>query len=278
MKKIFPLILLIVLGIPFTPVSAFSTTKASLPVPFTPETPDGLWIAPWKNACEEASIVMVQECYLGKPKKLLPKKMAKQAMQPFFNIQNELFGNNRDSNAERTKEIIDDYALFSATIKENPTLTDIKAELDNNHPIITFHYGFDLKNPLIPFRQNGSSFHVMVLTGYDDTLQEFTVNDPAVHQKGLDFRYSYATILDTLHDFDYQTKKADGPARVLFTQPKILVKATSRDEIYVIENNTIRRYISSPQVFKVRNWPWSAIKEVDQVWLEQFPTGERIDK
>ena len=29
----------------------------NLPVPFTPEAPDGLMVKPWNNSCEEASLV-----------------------------------------------------------------------------------------------------------------------------------------------------------------------------------------------------------------------------
>jgi hypothetical protein len=60
---------------------------------------------------------------------------------------------------------------------------------------------------------------MMVITGFDDETQEFIVNDTALAE-GLDYRYSYVTILTSLHDYHESRKKADGPPTVLFTAPK----------------------------------------------------------
>ena len=40
-------------------------TKVMLPVPYVSEVPDKVWSGPWKNACEEASITMVEKYYKG---------------------------------------------------------------------------------------------------------------------------------------------------------------------------------------------------------------------
>ncbi len=194
-----------------------TTTSANLEVPFTPEVPDGQWVAPWNNACEEAAVTMVDAWYKGEEE--LTKVKAKALMRQLFAWQDARYGGNADSNAERTQEIIAANTSFSATIVRNPTIEDIKEELAAGRPVIGFHYGYTLNNPQHRWRQGGSYFHVMVLVGFDDEKEEFIVNDSAL-EKGLDYRYSYATIMDSLHDFDHTRRKADGPPTVLFTAKK----------------------------------------------------------
>jgi len=272
MKKI----IFIIFGIIFFPaISLAQADFATLSIPYTSEIPDGKWVAPWNNACEEASIVMVEQYYLGNKNKTINRTTAKNLMWPLFKYEDKKIKTNADTDAKFTKLLIDEYTTFDATIKDNPTLEDIKEEISAGHPVITLHYGFGLKNPLIPFRRTGSSYHVMVLKGYDDAKKEFIVNDPGNHTSGLDYRYKYDIIMGTLHDFNYKTKKVDGPARVLFTQPKQLVKIKGGSSIYLVKDDA-KHIILNPSVFKTRNWKWSAVKNVTAEWLGQFTTGTPI--
>jgi hypothetical protein len=197
----------------FTP----PTTTIKLAVPFTSEIPDGKWVAPWNNACEEASVVMVDRWY--QKELILSKDQAKAAMQPLFDWQNKQYGSNVNSDAKRTTEFIQALTSFTATIVRNPTLQAIKDELRAGRPVISLHYGYDLQNPLHRWRQGGSYYHMMVIVGFDDEKQDFLVNDTAL-EEGLDYRYSYATIMDSLHDYDFATKKTDLAPTVLFTKKK----------------------------------------------------------
>ena len=96
----------------------------------------------------------------------------------------------------------------------NPTVEDIKAELDAQHPVIflvnmyTLYQERDLKD----------SYHVGVISGYDDEKKEFILQDPARSQK----RYSYDRVMSALHDYQLDTKEADGTPTVIFTAPNIL--------------------------------------------------------
>lgn len=260
----------------FLPLSVSAGNNfVNLAVPFTSEVPSGVWTAPWNNACEEAAIVMINEFYAGNQRALMNKNTAKAQMNLLFAKENEWFGDNKDTSATSTAKIVNDYSSFTAKIVDNPTLDDIKAELAAGRPVITLHYGFGLNNPLIPFRRGGSSYHTMTLVGYDDAKKSFIVNDPGNHKSGLDFYYKYATIMDTLHDFNYQTGKADGPARVLFTAPKQLIKTTGSSRIYLVQDG-VKHYIARPAVFKNRNWKWSMVKTVLAETLATFPSGDVI--
>lgn len=190
----------------------------NLAVPQIWEIPDGVWVKPWNGACEESSITMVDAFYNHTYTGIIPTSTAKKLMAPLFPIEDKMFGSNSDTDAARTAKLINTSLSYTAAIKQNPTLAQIKQELQNGYPVISMHYGYDLDNPRHRFRQGGSSYHVMVITGYDDNKKIFYVNDPELPD-GLDFSYKYDTILTTLHDFNYTDKKADGPPVVLFTRP-----------------------------------------------------------
>ncbi len=272
MKKTFLKILLISCLLLITPAQASEET-VNLSVPFTPEVPDNKWIAPWNNACEEAAIVMVQEYYQGK--EIMDKTEAKNLMNPLFKIENKLFGSNADTDAARTNRLINEYSSFGSKIVDNPTLEQIKTELVAGRPVITFLYGKDLANPNHRWRTGGSYYHVMTLVGFDDNTEEFIANDSGDYYTGLDYRYKYDTILNALHDFDHKIKKANGPARVLFTWSKRLAKTATSGKIYLISHRT-KQHISSPELFKIYNWKWSEVKTVSSDWLNKLETGPKI--
>ena len=244
-----------------------------IPVAFTSQIPEGNWKAPWNNACEEASIIMVEEFYLGRTKSFTTKE-AKDAILTLTAWEDKTFGSNKDTDSKRTARVINDYSSFKAQTVENPTVEQIKEQLLLNHPVISLHYGFDLKNPNLHFRASGSSYHMMVIKGFDESKQEFIVNDPGF-SGGLDYRYSYAIFMNTLHDFNHETLKTDGTPVVLFTEPKILAKTKDHPGVYLIEENT-KYPIAHSGVLKNHRWSWKLVKRVEKNWLEQYQTGALI--
>jgi hypothetical protein len=189
--------------------------RANIAVPYVNESPDGSWTGSWKNACEEATITMIDAYYRGDKSVSIESAMA--YMQTLFDAQKAASGSDANSDAAVTLGLIQTYAHFGATIVENPTIEAIKAELDAGRPIIALHHGFDLGNKNIPFLATGSSYHATVIKGYDDADQEFIVNDTGDDIDGPDHRYDYAVYMNSLHDYQYTTKLADGPPRVIFT-------------------------------------------------------------
>jgi hypothetical protein len=161
---------------------------------------------------------MIEKYYLGE--KNVPIKEQKDFMTMLFDKQDILYGSNADANAARTTSLINSFTSYGALVKDSPTVDDIRRELQEKRPIISFHYGKDLKNKDIPFLAAGSYFHVIVVTGYDDESREFIVNENGDRAKGKGYRYGYDLFMKSLHDFDYSTGKTDGPARVVFTYPK----------------------------------------------------------
>ncbi|MFA5128035.1 MAG: C39 family peptidase [Patescibacteria group bacterium] len=271
MKKIFFAVILGAL-LPCFAHAATSTEKISLSVPFIIEIPDGTWTGNWKNACEEASMSMVDQYYAGVTK--ISRQASKNIMNPLFTYQDSIWGGNADSNATRTAKIIEAKLDFKATIKRNPTIEEIKNELRAGRPVISFHYAKYLANPGHRFRVGGSYYHVMVISGFDDATGEFITEDPGA-ENGLDYRYKYDTLMATLGDFNHTTKKVDGPATVIFTKQYLLAKAEGGKRIYLLNDNT-RQYICSPDLFKKYGWSWSKVRTVNKTWLSSMATGTAI--
>ncbi|KKU26130.1 MAG: hypothetical protein UX39_C0012G0007 [Candidatus Magasanikbacteria bacterium GW2011_GWA2_46_17] len=267
-----PFLLLILLLLLPPPALAQPTI---LSVPFTSEAPDGRWTAPWNNACEEASIVMAEQYYLGKS--ALSKQKAKSEMFRYVAIENRIFGYNANTDAGEMEKLINEYSTsFNAKVTDNPTIEQIKDELRAGRPVISLHYGYELHNPLIPFRRGGTYYHVMVIIGFDEEKKEFIVNDDGNERSGAKYRYSYETTMRSLHDYVHNTRKTNGTPRVLFTYPKF-VKATGSNRVYRIQGNT-KHYISNPRAFRNRRWKWEAVRTVDPTWLNSLETGEVISQ
>jgi hypothetical protein len=202
------LAVLLAMSLP-VPVFAKGPGKIELSVPYVAQVSDGNWVAPWDEACEEASIAMIDGFYAKRDQ--IPVDEAKRTMQEIIDWENATFKNYQDTNAEETKRVIKENASFNSTIKRNPRLEDIKAQLAEGRPVIILidMYAFYQETPL------GDSYHVAVLTGYDDEGKEFIVNDPGRERK----RYSYDVVMNALHDFNADSKEGDGTPTVLFTSP-----------------------------------------------------------
>ncbi|MDD5527528.1 MAG: C39 family peptidase [Patescibacteria group bacterium] len=262
-------IFLAIIGMPDSASAAVNLT-----VPYIKEVPAGTSGGPWKNACEEASFTMLEKYYTGK--KVMNLAEGKAMMTMFFNKENILYGSNVNSDTAQSKYLINTYTDYNAKIIDNPTIAQIKSEIDAGRPVITPHYGFDLHNPNIPFLRTGTSYHMMVITGYDDAARQFIVNDPGDTVDGQGYRYGYDLFMGTIHDYSYKTKKANGPARAIFTYPK-LVKVAGSPRIYYLHDN-IWQYITAPSVFVNHHWKWEAVNTVSAAWLKTFQSGPAINK
>lgn len=210
---------LLTLGFLLSPLTALAAVKdtKNLTVPFTLQAPESKWVQPWADACEEATITMIDHYYRGNKAARLPLKTALSDMNRLFKIEDALFRRNKDTNAAETARVVNEFLTWEAYKVSKPTLAAIKAEIDNKRPVIALVHGKALKNP--NFRNGGPDYHMFVIKGYDDARGEFITHDPGF-AKGLDFRYQYGKLLAALHDFVPGGKTSTGEPVVLFTQPK----------------------------------------------------------
>lgn len=211
MQKNLTISLITILFFFFSPDSASAKT---LKVPHTSQAPYGYWGQPWQDACEEASIVMVDAFYNNKK---LDKKTAKTKMLDLLKKKNKTFGWSLDENADKVVKMINKFYNWKAEIVKKSTIEMVKEEIDNGRPVILPAYGRALKNP--HFKQGGPDYHMFVISGYDDEKKEFIVQEPGTRY-GLDFRYKYDTVMNAMHDFTGKYGQTKTGAKVaIFTIP-----------------------------------------------------------
>lgn len=179
-----------------------SSPQAGIPpainfdVPFTSQAPFENWELPFKEACEEASLLMVDRFYKGGR---FTKRSATDAILALVSFERGRFGSDLDTTAEQTAAVAREYFRYqNVKVKYGPfSVNDLKKELAAGHPLIVPMAGRLLGNPY--FRQPGPYYHMLVIKGY--TATGFITNDPGT-KRGADYEYSYAAVLNAMHDFD----------------------------------------------------------------------------
>jgi len=205
----------LLIGVAIVTIQNFSPSTKQINVPFTSQAPEGNWAEPWQNACEEASIVMIQNFYENEQ---LTIDKARQQILDIFKLKKATAPASKDESMERVAEIINSGELiWKARVVNDPSLEAIKTELAANRPIIAPVYAPLLNNP--NYVGAGPSYHVIVITGYDDVTSEFITHDPGT-EAGKNYRYSYDSLLAALHDYLKNKDYTAGQKRVLFTEPR----------------------------------------------------------
>jgi len=193
----------------------FAATNLSMP--FSMQAPSSQWgVQPWEDACEETVTLLVDLYYKGHGQYTLEKTFAENRIMHIVNLENMYLGFNKDTNADQMARIINDFFPWEATVVENPTLQAIKNEVDEKRPVIALFHGVSVNNP--HFDGEGPDYHTAVIKGYDDQKQEFITMEPGVGV-GLDYRYSYDTLISAMHDFLPGGNTINGRKVVLFTSP-----------------------------------------------------------
>ncbi|MFH1947443.1 MAG: C39 family peptidase [Candidatus Magasanikbacteria bacterium] len=215
-------VIITVIFISLIPSPTTASTKIqNISVPFTSQAPYAYWGQPWQDACEETAIVMIDNFYRGKT--LETKAITKEEILKILNIKNKNFGTSLDENAEQITKLINDFLPWEARIVENPTLEQIKSEIDNSRPIIIPVHGKYLYNP--HFRNGGPDYHVLVISGYDDETSEFITQEPGTRY-GKNFRYKFDILLNAIHNFLPSLETKNGHKLAIFTQRELI---TSRE-------------------------------------------------
>lgn len=187
---------------------------AEINVPFTSQAPYANWSEPWHNACEETSITMVHGYYTNNLS--FTKIEAKQHILEIFSIKNTFIGKSFDEPVEIVTQLINEFLPWEAHILENPTITDIKREIDANQPVIIPVLANTLQNP--HFRGT-FPYHMLVISGYDDNTKEFITQEPGTRY-GKNYRYTYDTIDAAIRDFD-PLDIENAPRRVIATNKTV---------------------------------------------------------
>ena len=187
--------------------------KTILSVPFSVQIPNGAWVQPFKDACEETSLLMVNAFY--QKTVLTDKKDVVRQIQELVALEDDLFGFNKDTNAKLMMRLANGYLSYEARIVKAPTREMLFEELDHGRPVIVPVNGKLLKNKY--YLDPNLPYHVIVLVGYDEKAEMFIAHDPGT-KYGNQIRYSVKTILNA--NADFQTNpKAVREKVMLFTSP-----------------------------------------------------------
>lgn len=196
---------------PTPPTKTAQPTVTALPaeinlaVPFTAQAPHAIWEAPYKEFCEEASILMAVRYLENQP---IPNpEAADSALLAIKTFEEARFGYYEDTTAAETAIVLREYfKRDDVALVEEPTAFDIKQALAQGKLVIMPAAGQLLGNPY--FRAPGPPYHMLVIKGYTSKGQ-FIVHDPGT-RRGADYIYSEATILNAMHDWRSDGKVEQG--------------------------------------------------------------------
>lgn len=180
---------------------------------FVPQAPEKNWDQPWQDACEEAALLTVDYFY----KKQNPSiAQIKNDILSMINFEDKQ-GWGKDVNVEQMSQIGSKYLNYKTQIINNPTIDQIKTFISQNIPVVVPANGKTLFKENKYFSSGGPYYHSLVILGYNDTKNQFTVHDVGT-QHGAYFKYSYSLLMDSIHDFPANGRKEDiqtGDKRVL---------------------------------------------------------------
>ncbi len=176
------------------PQATPSVSGVNLRVPFAPQAPYAVWDDLHNEACEEASMLLVEAYFRGRP---LNAHLMEQGILDLVRWQTQN-GYSVDVTAAETVKILTDYFHLPARLLFNPTVSSIRQELDAGHVVIMPAAGRRLGNPY--YRQPGPLYHMLVIRGYDPARDEFITNDPGT-KRGEAYRYKTSVLLSANHDW-----------------------------------------------------------------------------
>lgn len=178
-----------------TPVDTLPE-EINIAVPFTSQAPFAIWDPLHDDACEEASLIMLNAFYKGK--KSLGKEEAELEIQNLVQWEKEKYGYFEDTTSEQGVEMLEQFfKLSGAKVIYDITIDDIKKALAQGKPVVVPAAGKLLKNPY--FRGGGPLYHMLVIKGYTKDGR-FITNDPGT-RRGEDFTYKVDVLYNAIHDW-----------------------------------------------------------------------------
>ena len=168
----------------------------NLDVPFTPQAPHANWSLPYKEACEEASVLMVHRFYTGEA---LDPEIANKELLEMVKWEEDVFGYYIDTTAEETAKILREYFGHDRVdVIYDFSIEDIKRHVAAGRPVLLPAIGRLLPNPY--FKTPGPLYHMLVVKGFTKDGQIIT-NEPGT-RRGHDFLYDPDALMNAVHDWN----------------------------------------------------------------------------
>lgn len=171
---------------------------------FVPQSPEKNWDEPWQDACEEAALLTVHYYYQDTSPSL---DKIKSDLNSLFDFESQQAWTS-DINITQMASLSAKLWGYQTKIIDYPTLNSFKEYLSRDIPLIVSANGKILFRENKHFNDGGPWYHNLVILGYDDNKNQFTVHDVGT-QFGAYFHYSYNTLIESIHDFPSSLKKEE---------------------------------------------------------------------
>lgn len=178
-------------------------SSINLAVPFTSQAPTKNWEQPWQDACEEASILMVDYFYQNKD--FPTPEQVEDILGPMVDWQIANWGGHYNLPVSKVAELVNITFGYQTQVIEDLDADKIKYWLNQGIPVVVPADGHKLANP--HFTGDGPDYHMLVIKGYVD--DKFITNDPGT-QYGADFVYTSENLLYSIGNWDIQKTSAVG--------------------------------------------------------------------
>ncbi len=177
----------------------------NLDIPYTSQAPERKWIDPWEDACEEASILMLDAYYKGYG---LSPLFAKDEIQKMIAWEGERAWYKSIS----IQKVVQLYEHFfpkgkHPRIVEHPTVKQIKEFIKNGTPVLVVADGKTLPNKW--YSNGGPEYHALIIRGF--TEDAFITNDPGVN-RGKNFAFPIDALMNSIHDWNNGDVRNGTPA------------------------------------------------------------------
>ena len=175
----------------------------NLAVPFTSQAPTANWEQPFQDACEEASVLMVDYYYQNNN---LPEPIeVENILTEMVDWQISNWGDHHNLTMQELAEFVTMTFGYQTELIPDLTPDKIREYLALGQPVIVPADGHKLANPY--FSNDGPDYHMLVIKGHQDDY--FITNDPGT-RLGEDFVYTTENLFNSIAEWNQKESRATG--------------------------------------------------------------------
>jgi hypothetical protein len=178
---------------PLPPASSLPTKTVNVTIDFMSQAPFKIWDPFHEEMCEEITVVMV---YAWKNQLSLTPSFADTELYRIAGWETLNFGGYADETAAQIARVAKEIYGIDSTLITDPSIDDIKVELDKGNVVIMGMAGRLLDNP--NYKAPGPLYHMLLIKGYDPT--GFITNDGGT-RLGKDFHFTYDNLMTAAHNW-----------------------------------------------------------------------------
>ena len=173
-------------------------------VPFISQAPEKIWDDLHREACEEATLLIVKNYLNNNRASEINTQIGDNEIKKMVVWQEENLGGHFDLSLEKVKEMAEKIYGIKSEVAEIEKLDDIKKIISAGKLVIAPTAGRELKNPY--FQNPGPIYHMVVIFGYDK--DRFITHDVGT-RRGANYPYSQKVLLNAIYNLPKETLTKD---------------------------------------------------------------------